>query len=41
VEWGVIFGIRARLIGCPMVPTGLSDSLRGVNCNISHRQAMT
>jgi len=36
--WGVTFGIRARLTGCPMVLMGLSGSLGGVDCNISHRQ---
>jgi len=37
----VIFGIRARLIGCAMVPTGSSSSLRGVDCNIPHQRVRT
>jgi len=32
------FGIRADLTGCPVVPMGLSDSLRGVDCNIPHQR---
>jgi len=32
----VTFGIRADLIGCPMVSTRSSDSLRGVDCKIPH-----
>jgi uncharacterized membrane protein (DUF4010 family) len=34
----VTFGIRADLTSYPVVPTGSSDSLKGVDCNISHRQ---
>ena len=32
------FGIRADLTGCPVVPTGSSGSLRGVDCEIPHRR---
>jgi hypothetical protein len=34
----VTFGIRADLTGCPVVPTGSSGSLRGVDCKIPHRR---
>ena len=34
----ITFAIRADLIGCSMVPTGSSDSLRGMDCKIQHRQ---
>jgi len=33
------FGIKADLTGCPVVPTGSSGSLRGVDCNIPHRRS--
>jgi hypothetical protein len=41
VGWGVTFGIRARLTGCPMVPTGSLGSLKGVDCNIPRRRVRT
>jgi hypothetical protein len=34
----VTFSIRADLTGCPVVPTGSSGSLSGVDCKIPHRR---
>jgi hypothetical protein len=36
--WGVTFGIRADLTGCPVVPMVSSGSLREVDCHIPHRR---
>jgi len=36
--WAVTFGIKADLTSCPIVPTGSSGSLKGVDCNIPHRR---
>jgi len=38
LNWAITFAIRADLIGCLMVPTGSSNSLRGMDCKIQHRQ---
>jgi hypothetical protein len=38
---GCDIGIKARFTGCLVVPTGLSGSLKGVDCNISHRRVKT